>query len=374
MDESELTNALHSIAAEAPSASGEERVVARATSRLRRNVALSAVASVVVVAASITGVRSVGRSSPPILRPAPSSSTTPASGSPKSVSLRVGELECTASIKSDAVRPGYPTGLVFTLRNVGNTSTETRGFTEGNVRVLDRRGAVLWDTYSSLPPHSRPAPLPITIEPDKQTSITTVDTVVRWTGPLRLVPLCGGLHGDAQEMPPIDVNVTVPATVLGRADALDRVLRRTGGIFDACRPAPDGSWTTGSIAPPDGSMSFSPLGARCRARMEERGGFWDVTLFMVSPPDAPSVSFPEAGFPRLPTNLPMSVMQWEFVASADTAAQALAISNSQTRAGPGTSVTFSFEDGRWTQSSSGICGAQSDGTGPFIEWYSRCKG
>jgi len=68
---------------------------------------------------------------------------------------------------------------------------------------------------------------------------------------------------------------------------MDRAVAATGGLFDTCRPGPDGQPMDGVLNPPvvghPPTVDPLPLDATCWAQVRRGAGFLDITLFFEAP-------------------------------------------------------------------------------------------
>src|SRR5207244_9142732 len=157
----------------------------------------------------------------------------------------------------------------------------------GTIVISDGEGHTLWNGLAALNNYIWGDTPPPQLQPGQSIGLRVLDTPVRWSGSLGIRATC--LANVVIQLPPLHVRLAVPGPAPSVSDGLGRVIDRTGGLFDRCRPAPDGSWTMGSIAPPSGSGDIPSLEARSSAPLDKHPGFLLITLQIVSPSNSPLV-------------------------------------------------------------------------------------
>jgi hypothetical protein len=261
-------------------------------------------------------------------------------------------LKCTATFPSTVLMPGDPTGVQVTIENLGHDGIEYQSYWSlGDVVIKDASGTVLWDGfYSSSLVHRRVGPdSREMLEPGEVVRLGTADDPIRWPGPLTLSVVCLGFGLEPLELPPVHARVAIPGPPPDPAVALNRVLQKTGGLFDDCRPTPDGSPTEGLLRAPDVS-GVPPMAAACTAKIEVNAGFEVVSLSFETPPDGPSVEIPDDFYQtRLPGAGQLEVGRWVFLVTDDTVVEILRLA-SVGRSLPGYSRAphYDFRDGGWS--------------------------
>jgi hypothetical protein len=136
---------------------------------------------------------------------------------------------------------------------------------------------------------------------------------VMWTGPLTLTPTCRG-----NDLPALRVKVAVPGPTPSVDEAVRNAVRAIHGLFDTCRPAPEGGLMIGTIHTPDGLDSAPPMRAVCSASVDRQSGFAIVRLRFITPPNAKGVrvtgSYDRITIPR--RTRPVEVSVFDFVVDA----------------------------------------------------------
>lgn len=280
-----------------------------------------------------------------------------------------GTVRCEATFPLRLLQPGYKTRVSFRLTNISHHDVSVYGF--GTLRFLDASGNELW---SSNPPWEGPV-WGTTLRPGRTKRMYAFDSRVRWSGPLTIVPVCGGLRVN---MPNVVLPVAEPGAPATAADAIHAAVSVPGSPFQACPPGPTGSANTGTFSTPDG-RDLPPLTLRCWAEVDEEQGFDVVSLQVVSPSDAPEYSIPvDQGFfgPELPGTDNMLASRWDFVVTADVVRPFL--SRMQSRAmGEGTGYDYDLHQGEWSVGGYGQCGywaygASVNGETFMLDWITGC--
>jgi hypothetical protein len=331
---------------------------------IRKRLVVAALALLVAAAAGVSVFRWVGSSSPEPLRPV---------GHPVVVSAasKDGSLRCTATLPSDVLRPGLRPGVQFSLTNVSGKGVRYSAGSEGNVVVKDPSGRVLWDPrLPGLIQHGGGfRKLPQTLPPGTTAMIPTSEPPIWWGGRLSLDVSCLGLS-----LGSIPVRVFASGHAPSPEEALDRALARTGGLFNGCHPATDGSWKRGAMSPPDGA-DLTPLPVRCSAQVVRHAGFDAVAIKFVSPPDAPEVKFPDdiyqlSNIEGLPGTGSIEAGRWLFVVTANAVREVSGLDTLfRLRGGEAMAPQYRFERGGWFRSPI-MC--DSEGLGGGVLFLSLC--
>ena len=230
---------------------------------------------------------------------------------PIRVSAKNGDIRCTAVFPRRTIPPGRLTEVRLKLTNLGEDEYFWHN-PKARLAFRDSDGDRLWRTNV---PNLQPNPPPITIAPGDTVPWYISDTRVRWTGPLKVRPICLGL---GKRMPAVELHVGAPGPPLTTDDSIDAAVAYPGNPFQACAPGPQGQARTGSLEslPEDG---FPPLTVRCWADVRTEAGFDVVGLNMVSPDDAPDYTIREGTGPRpgeevkLPGTGSLLAARWAFV-------------------------------------------------------------
>lgn len=278
----------------------------------------------------------VGRA---FLGPRDRESGVPSSGAARQVSGQAEDvsLECTVTVLTPSVELGDQVQTIFSYRNTGGTAYRLP-IDGGTPRLLvyDSQGIQVYDTDLGIydvagidSGSDLEEVLPgETLERESQFQAV-------WIGQLTIDPLCGyGIPGPTNlwadgergviDLPSLAVDVSVSGQRPDSEQALSRALELTHGLFEHCRPGPDGIPVDGIIAPPakwQGRVLPSQE-ARCRAVLEEKQGFVAVDLLFAIPPDTGfPVELTDASQNRglvLPTDRPMAQMgRWTFLVTMD---------------------------------------------------------
>jgi hypothetical protein len=301
-----------------------------------------------------------------------------ASRSDKSDPVRVwavnykGTLRCTATFPHGTLKPGHKTHVSITVTNLTDHRKNTYGF--GYLEFRDQERNLLWD---SSPRTEGPVP-GLEVGPHQTKRMISEDARVRWSGPLFLTPVCGGLKVN---MPEASFDVAQPGAPDNDSDAIDAAVSVTGSPFQACHPGSNGEARTGSMAPPTGrdepDMTF-----RCWAEVRHEQGFDVVALNMVSPEDAPDYTIDESQsgfFPsgNLPGNSNMLAGRWGFVVTSSDARGYISLTDARATNGEGKIYSYNLRDGEWTIGGGGTCNFTSSsqdvyGNSFFLEWLPDC--
>lgn len=281
-----------------------------------------------------------------------------------------GTLRCTATLPGDQLQPGLRPGVRFTLSNLSRRPVLYSGGTRGRIIVKDPSGRVLWDPVriESLG-HGGPYLRPLRLRAGTTETIPTFEPTIWWGGHVTLDLSCLGLS-----LGSIPVRVFEPGPAPPPGEALDRALARTGGLFDRCRPASDGSWTRGIMLPPDGA-DVPPLRVRCSAHIVRHPGFAAVAITFVSPSDAPAITFPDdiyqlSNIESLPGTGSIEAGRWLFVVTRDAVREVSSLDSVfRLRGGDAMAPEYAFEQAKWSR---GGTSCDSEGYGGGVLFLSVC--
>jgi hypothetical protein len=359
-------------------AEGDRRQSRRAA---RQRILAGAVAFVVLGAGIAFAWTALGRGPRgDVLRPPPPTSPQPLPTVPRvtvGAVFKGAQARCEASLLTPVVRPGQTPVVEFRLTNEGSSPVRY-GEYQDYVEVKDGTGHTLasWlDKFGGVPP---PLPAPMvhmTLKPGKAARFAGTDEpVVRWAGPLSIHLTCpfviGSIvhrpTGDELDMlasptlPPLPLQVFAPGSAPGIPAAVDRAVAAEHGLFDSCRPGPDGSAVDGTIVPPEvpkpPKVLPAPMQARCWATIERNPGFDQVTLWFVTPPDAvvatPADPEGTVQLPHLPT---VEIYRAGYVVTYVSAIRAFGFHSGSSATA---TVGFDWAKGHWRQGDLG-CGPES---------------
>lgn len=284
-----------------------------------------------------------------------------------------GTLRCTAEFHRRTLRPGFETGVRFTVTNLTDHTMDTV-YAYGSLVFRDQQGTELWSTAGYL----GPAPIVWRLKPGRTKELFSFDARVRWSGPLEIEPICGGLR---LEMPRVSLPVAATTALPTEREAIDAAVV-FAVPFQPCHPGPNGQPANATLETPDG-RDLPPQTVRCWATVRREEGFDVVTLNLVAPSDAPDYTIPEAtgGFPfgdELPGEMNMAASRWDLVVTTDRVRPFL----SQMRAralGQGEGASYLWRRGEWQLSGWGPCGYEAfglSGNGEtfMLEWITGCSG
>lgn len=280
-----------------------------------------------------------------------------------------GHFRCEATIPRRTLQPGYNSGVVFRVTNLTDRKRPLR-FAAGTLRFSNASGEELWETQ----PYGGPA-FTSELGPHRTRKIPTLDTAVRWSGPLSIRPICGSL-----DLPEVEVEVAAPGAPADDQAAVDAAVATPGSPFQSCEPKADGSTTTGVFAPPDGA-ALPALSIRCWTDVRREEGFTVVALNLVSPEDAPDYEISEEPQVRFGGSPPPGednflAVRWSFVVTADEVLPYIALSVSRAVSDDRYSPYYELRGGQWTRGGKSLCGhegySSSDGSVLSIDWVTVC--
>jgi hypothetical protein len=279
-----------------------------------------------------------------------------------------GRMRCVVTFPSRTLHPGYATHLTMAFHNLTGKKQEAYGF--GYADVLDLHGNLLG--ASAYPPSG--PPFEQDIPPHGTRSILVYDLRIRWSGTLRVHPVCEGAH----DMGSVLFLVARPRPPADDASAITAAVDTPNSPFQACRPGPAGEPNTGAFPPPDG-RHIPALPIRCWAEIRHEVGFDVVALNMVSPANAPATTLDES----LQTSVPLPghdnafAARWSFVVTADGARPYIALGESRSVVGIGKGFDYDLYDGTWKYGGWAVCGSEGFfvwfyGTGISLEFVNAC--
>jgi hypothetical protein len=290
--------------------------------------------------------------------------------------LSDGRLRCTATVDSP-VEAAEEMSVTFVLRNVSKHRVKGVGFDRfaGYPSLVLKapdgttyNAPVHWGDVLS---HLRPRTL-------RRGAVLTaaVSVVVRWDGPLSVVPECEG-----KPLPTLLVQVLAPGPPSDQSTAIAEVVAAAGHLLDQCRPQTPGVPVEGQINPPSGNAP--PLSAQCSISFSSEGSFWVAQVLVLTPPGLSGLSIGTAYEtlsypPPLSTPPPWEAIAWEFVVTKDVATPVISASESATTASNGV-IEWGWTPTGWQSAGPGGCvgypgGGYSFGLtpGPFIQFFLTC--
>jgi hypothetical protein len=262
-------------------------------------------------------------------------------------------LRCTARFPTGYLVPGDIADISLREKNLSDKRVTVP---PAHLVYSDNTGDRLWNTqlFSSGGVHG------VTIKPGTQASVPVSDVRGRWSGPLQVQVICGGMI----RLGPVTLPVAVPTPPTSTDDAVAQAVAVSASPFQDCPPGPGGSATSGSIDPPD-ATPIPPMSLRCWADVRAEDGFDVVSLQMVSPSGAPDFVVSEHATldapPVLPGAAPMLAARWDFVVTADSAIPVNSLTFARV-SGSGSTAGYRLETGSWTKEETGTCAASDTGS------------
>lgn len=303
-----------------------------------------------------------------------SSSVTQAPRAPMRVSALThnGAFRCRAEFDEPVLRPGFETGVTFSVTNRTDRRRTVSAF--GVLEFSDAAGDELWDTYPEYfgPPFIERIPAGGTRR------IPTFDVRLRWGGPLTIQPECAGLRVDLASR---TFDVSVPGPTPRPSDAILAIRPFTGPLTDACMPGARGQAAVGVLDPPPGAdPDLQPLPVRCWANVRQEPGFDLVTYFIVTPDTLGRFEMDDRCVfcffgSRPPAN--MAAGRWDFVVTADQVRTVFSASGAKTNVSEGRTESFHVIDGTWHEEATSGCGYEGitiwfRGSGFSFDWVNAC--
>ena len=289
---------------------------------------------------------------------------------------RSGTLVCQARFPDTVLMPGRPIEISLSVRNLSDRVRYAGKHGYFVIRPLGEPEDV-WSTGAVVGP-----PLPEgRLGPGRIDRIGSgVTTRVRWSGPLKIRPVC---PGTGINMGWTLFDVAVPTSPASTSEAIAAAVAVPGSPWASCHPGPSGEVATGILAPPNGE-GLEPLTVRCSADVRHEVGFDVVALSMTSPVDAHDYVIPEptnveeafSGGGVLPGSGSMLVLRWVAVVTADEVRPVLFQSRART-VGSGEYPTFALRDGTWSRLWTSPCSSapasfEPTGRSLWIDWYNAC--
>jgi hypothetical protein len=283
-----------------------------------------------------------------------------------------GAFRCRAEFDQPVLRPGYETGVSFSVTNRTDRRRTISAF--GVLEFSDAAGNEVWDTY---PEYFGPY-FSVRIPAGGTRRIPTFDVRLRWGGPLTIQPECAGLRVDLASR---TFDVSVPGPTPRPSDAILAIQPFTGPLTDACAPGARGQDAVGVLDPPPvADPALLPQSVRCWAHVRQEPGFDLVTYFIVTPDTLGRFEMDDRCVfcffgSRPPAN--MAAGRWDFVVTADQVRTVFSASGAKTNVSEGRAGSFAVIDGTWHEEGSGSCGYEGiaiwfRGSGFSFDWVNAC--
>ena len=369
-----------------PEPHGWSRVLDRRHRHQRTRRVTAAVVALVVAAGGLSlaalAIHPLTRPTPPMRSNAPGPT---ASDTAISVTLHADgyPASCTATVASPDVAPGDSVSVSYVIHNQGDATlqiapSDPYGAAFGRLRVRDASGRLLFDTESRHVGQRGPGPIfPTPLPAGASTSMGSESVLVRWAGPLTLTGSCPmpSRSVNQQEqpvgfppLPEFHLAVVPQGPTPTEAEAIDRAVAATAGLYETCHPGEHGEPVNGVLEPPavtDGHLRVQPLPlqATCWAVVRPGAGFDDVTLYFSSPPTGSTqpASGPE-GLPPVAGGRPAEVGRWEVLVLPDSAVTTeFPISEGRSPTQGDVGYDFNTRTGRWD-----LGGLTCIGVGGFV--------
>ena len=182
-----------------------------------------------------------------------------------SVLLAGGAVRCTATVTTPIpAHVGQELQVLFQMQNVSTHQVAVeQQLTGARVVVNDPHGKVYDSQDADLSYHDNGATggTGAPLQPGETITRRLYVRLVRWAGPLRVIPSC-----TAAALPAIPVRVTSPGLPASGREAISDVVAATGHLLDHCRPRADGVAVVGRIDPGRVVPAYGhapPMRARC---------------------------------------------------------------------------------------------------------------
>jgi hypothetical protein len=284
---------------------------------------------------------------------------------------------------ADPVIPGDPLPIRFDVKNI---SSETRDVIDGATPTLysyaieGSDGGRFDSLQAAMGSLGGRFVQPSRLEPGGTASPLTSGIPVQFPGPLTISARCL-----KEDFAPLTVQVSQAGEPIpGPAEAIDRAVEASGGLFTGCAPGADGTAVHGEIQPPSGS-EVGPMDARCTAAMTAYPGFAVVTLTIVAPSDAGEVVvggdglFPDPDNVKFPDQPTVEVVVWRFVLTHDRTVGVSGFSIARTQGADVMAPYWEVSPTGWQGPGGSRCGGQwasGGGTGHevSIEFVNACPG
>ena len=290
--------------------------------------------------------------------------------------LAGGQLRCTASV-SAPLEAAQEMNVTFVLRNVSRhrvKGVRFDRFAGSPSLVLNAPDGTTYNApvfFGDVRFRARPRTLR-----RRATLTATVSVVVRWGGPLRVVPECEG-----KPLPALLVPVLAPGPPSDASSAIAEVVAAAGHLLDQCRPQTPGVPVEGQIDPPSGNAP--PMSAQCSVSLSSEGSFWVAQVLVLTPPSLSGMSIGTTyetlpDLPPVSTAPPWEAIAWEFVVTQDVATPVIGASEQAFTASTW-SVEWGWTPTGWQSAGPGGCEGYPGGgygfgltPGPFIQFFQTC--
>jgi hypothetical protein len=234
-----------------------------------------------------------------------------------SVLLFNGRVRCSVSIDTPA-EVGQPLRVRFRLHNISHDGIHVIWDVQHDTwLVINGSDGTTFDTRKAGGYGLGGGPLPYTsIAPGGTVASELLPFRVRWSGPLRITPGCGGepqtLRSEHKRLPTLHVRVAPTTAPVSERAAVARVVANSGHLLDNCRPQVPGVAVDGVLDAPHGLAP--PMHARCMISLSRERGFYDAHELIVTPPSLRvhvSRRYGQVFWPR--NHGTWEAIAWEFV-------------------------------------------------------------
>jgi hypothetical protein len=298
-----------------------------------------------------------------------------------------GRVRCSVSIVTPA-QVGRPLHVRVRLHNISDQPIDVTQYSNDTWLVVKSADGTRFDTrLAGGFSHGGPRLPPTTIAAGATVSArSSLGFPVRWSGPLRITPGCGGRTPStvgptdqevfaSTKLPTLRVRVARSAAPVSRDAAVASVVAASGRLLDNCRPTVPGAAVDGVLYAP--KMAAPPMQVRCSVRVTPHRGFDVAQELIVTPGRLKArlrAAYGELTWPRAHPN--WGAIAWQFVVTRDRAVPVVASS----LYGEKSVKHRQAPEWVWTRSgpSGGIrepCGGDysiSGGLAPDVVWVSAC--
>ena len=282
-----------------------------------------------------------------------------------------GHFRITVTVGTPA-QVGHLLRITYRIRNVSKVARSIQlGYTSLWYVVRNADG-VQFDTRSLWRGILGPIIPPTKLKPGAETTRTSFQERVRWSGPLKITP------GWANEpLRAVRIGVKTPGAPASRRSAVAQVVAATGHLLDHCSPRAAGVAVIGRIDAPQNSAP--PMATRCAVSIRRKTGF-DVAQVLIT---TPRKALAHVGWQYETIRFPSGhgnreAIAWQFVVTKNGATSVAAASVEATRQAkkmaPEWEWTSAGHGSRPGGSRCGGTGGSSGGSaGPSIQFVSICR-
>ncbi len=267
---------------------------------------------------------------------------------------------------------GHLLRVSYRIRNVSQVTRTIQLAYTSLWYVVRNADGVQFDTRSVWRGFGGPIVPPTKLRPGAETTRTTFQERVRWSGPLRITP--GWTN---EPMPSVRVAVKTPGAPASSRIAVAQVVAATGHLLDHCRPRGAGVAVIGRIDAPQ--KSAPPMATRCAVSLRRETGF-DVAQVLITTPRTArahvSGRYELIRFPSGHGN--REAIAWQFVVTRDGATSVAASSVQATREAKKMAPNWDWTSaGHGSRPGGTHCGGTGESgggsTGPSVEFVSKCR-